>query len=195
MNKRASKTKSSNIKRAVGAPLKITDQEIQDILVQYRDEILSPSGRCIIFNKIGNPVSNGQLPTLECAALRCGLARQYLHERCRAKHADGTPKNVELSDTYETLKTAISMVWLNAGLSKAVDARSMMFALQGNRMYSLEEIAPQTQVNIIQQNIHVEQQAELDKTYQAVKVRLRQQKEAMRQRFLAMQNGTDVQDG
>jgi hypothetical protein len=189
------KPKVAKETRAVGAPLKITDQEIQDILVQYRDEILSPNGRCIIFNKIGNPVSNGQLPTLECAALRCGMGRQHLHRRCCQKTEEGDPTNPELCDTYETLKTAISMVWLNAGLSKAVDARSMMFALQGNRMYSLDEMAPQTQVNVIQQNIHITQQAELDKAYEAVKVRLRQQKEAMRQRFLSMQNDSDVLDG
>lgn len=187
--------KTSKTTRAVGAPLTITDQEIQNILVQYRDEILSPNAGFIVFNKIGNPVSNGNLPTLECAALRCGLCRHQLNRRCNAKNDDGSPRNAELCSTYNTLKTAISMVWLNAGLSKAVDSRSMMFALQGNRMYTLEEIqgTSQTQVNI-QQNILIAQQQELDQAYEEILEELRIEKETMRQRRLAMYNQSDVID-
>ena len=185
------KTRAAKKTRAVGAPLKISDQDIQDILIQYRDEILSPEARFIVANKMGAPVSF-KMPTLERAALRCGLTRQYLYERCCAKHDNGDIRNAELSDTYNALKTAIGMVWLEAGLCKAVDSRAMQFALQGNRMYEVEE-AQSTTINL-QQNILVAQQAELDQAYEEVLADLRLEKEAMRQRRLAMYEQSGVID-
>lgn len=184
------KTKAAKETRAVGAPLKITDQEIQDILVQYRDEILSPEERFILPNKLGNPVSY-TMPTLERAALRCGLCRHQLNRRCNVKSDDGTPQNAELCSTYKVLKTAISMIWLEAGLCKALNPAMTMFALQGNHMYAIEET--QQSDNNPQHTLSA-QQEELDRAYEEVLADLRLEKEAMRQRRLSMYDQSDVID-
>ena len=185
------KTKAANEARAVGAPLKITDQEIQDALMLYREEILSPNARFVQANKIGNPVSF-TMPTFERAALRCGLTRNQLYVRCCAKNDDGSPKNEELQYSYKVLKTAISMVWLEAGLCKALNPAMAMFALYANKMY---EEGNGTQVHAQIEQSHLKaQQEELDSAYEEILADLRVEKEAMRQRRLAMYDQSGVID-
>ncbi len=193
MQKTTQSHKTKTRTAIMGAPLKITDQKLMAILKRYTDEIFKPDVPFITQNKKGNPVCF-KVPSFEEAALRCGITRQHLHRRCCTKDDNGDPKKPELWDAYDLLKTAISMVWLEAGLSKAIRANLMIFVMKANRIYEDYEETPKQKARR-EHTERIAQQKKLDEAYEQVLAGLRIQKEEMRQRFLSMQEQRIIECG